>query len=61
MATQTWDALVRQADPDHDKPTVAYRFANGRTFEHVPDPYEVPYGPSYYDSGAYYDSGRTYS
>lgn len=61
MATQSWESLVRQADPDYDKPTVAYRFSNGRKFEHVREPYSAPYSPTYYDDGAYYDTGRTYS
>ncbi len=59
MATQTWDALVRQADPDYDKPTVAYRFSNGRSFEHLREPYEAPFVPFAWDS-FYWDRGATW-
>ncbi len=61
MATQSWESMVRQADPDFDKPTIGYQFSNGRKFNHDRQPYRDAAVAVHYDAGRSYDRGATYS
>lgn len=59
MATQNWESLVRQADPDFDKPGVAYRFSNGRKFKQAREPYSAASVPFVWDQ-FYWNKGATW-
>jgi len=61
MATQNWESMVRQADPDFDKPGTAYRFSNDRKFDQDRQPYRDAAVAIHFDDGKFYDTGATYA